>query len=445
MNVVFTEVHVGIDDLDSPSGGCTTHAAYRLVRKLINEYGARFIDYPNLVRLNPAIPFKTRGNGAVALRFMIPENKFDEVSELIIKFLFNYVKELPYRPETEPGIVIVKGKPERKFKDLYLKALTDYVPHDIVTDTLNESRNVTWYPRKWSKGLVGAAAAVGWIPPHDCTYELLIYRLKRDSARCIDFNSVIMMDKETHGETFLNIDTESRKTLITPGGPDPVLCGIRGNNPEVLLKALRIIKICEPIEGWIIFRSNQHTDAHHVTRNTKLFRVFQTGCVSGIVSSKPITLEGGAIVVKICDSFGCIYIASFRESKLSRVLQRVRVNDVIKACGLTKFWEGFGIVLQAEKIVLRYVPGYVARNPHCPNCGKRLKSVGRHGGFKCTRCGFKFITGKWVEYDVIERDIREGLYLPPPKSFKHLMKPLERYGSENLYTEFKEPWTKWIK
>lgn len=444
MNVVFTEVHVGIDDLDSPSGGCTTHAAYRLVKELINRYGARFIDYPNLVRLNPAIPFKTRGNGAVALRFTIPERKFSEISAFIIKFLTDYANELPHRPETEPGIVIVKGRPGEEFRAIYLKALTDYVPPDIVMSILKESRDITWHPSKWSRGLVGATAAVGWLPPHDCTYELLIYRLNCGSERCVDRDSVIAMDKETRGETFLNIDPESSRVLITPGGPDPVLCGVRGSRPEVLLRALSIIKVCEPVEGWAIFRTNQHTDAHHVVREAGSIRAFQTGCVSGTVSSKPVTLEGGATLVRVCDSSGCVHVASFRESRLSSVLQHVRVGDVIKACGSAKFWEGIGTVLQAEKIVLRYVPRYVARNPRCPVCGRRLKSLGRSGGLKCVGCGFR-VAGKWVEYVPVERGVEEGLYLPPPKSFKHLMKPLERYGREHLYTELKAPWTEWIK
>ncbi len=444
MNVVFTEVHVGIDDLDSPSGGCTTHAAYRLAKELINRYGARFIDYPNLVRLNPTIPFKTRGNGAVALRFTMPESEFSKASEFIIEFLTNYTEELPHRPETEPGIVIVKGRPKKEFRTLYLKALTDYAPPDIVMDALRESGDVTWHPSGWSRGLVGAAAAVGWLPPHDHTYELLIYRLNCGSERCVDHDSVITMDKETRGETFLNIDPESGRVLITPGGPDPVLCGVRGSRPEVLLKALNIIKVCEPIEGWAIFRTNQHTDAHHVVREASSIRAFQTGCISGTVSSKPITLEGGATLVKVCDSSGCVHVASFRESRLSIVLQHVRVGDVIKVCGSAKFWEGIGTVLQAEKIVLRYVPRYVTRNPRCPVCGRRLKSLGRSGGLKCVRCGFR-VAGKWVEYVTVERNVEEGLYLPPPKSFKHLMKPPDRYGREHLCTELKAPWTEWIR
>jgi len=60
-------VWIGIDDTDSKEGGCTTYICYTIVRKLI-ENGIDIIGYPRLVRLNPNIPWKTRGNGAVAIR-----------------------------------------------------------------------------------------------------------------------------------------------------------------------------------------------------------------------------------------------------------------------------------------------------------------------------------------------------------------------------------------
>ena len=60
-------IHLGIDDTDSLAGGCTTRVAVDLVRTLTSK-GATFLDYPNLIRLNPNVPWKTRGNGAVCLR-----------------------------------------------------------------------------------------------------------------------------------------------------------------------------------------------------------------------------------------------------------------------------------------------------------------------------------------------------------------------------------------
>jgi tRNA(Ile2)-agmatinylcytidine synthase len=59
-------MHIGLDDTDSAKGGCTTYLAAVLIEKLA-QFQVRFIDYPRLIRLNPNVPWKTRGNGALCL------------------------------------------------------------------------------------------------------------------------------------------------------------------------------------------------------------------------------------------------------------------------------------------------------------------------------------------------------------------------------------------
>src|SRR5512136_2393161 len=58
---------VGVDDTDSLLGMCTTFLATEFVRELTRDLD--LIGYPRLVRLNPNITWKTRGNGAVCIRF----------------------------------------------------------------------------------------------------------------------------------------------------------------------------------------------------------------------------------------------------------------------------------------------------------------------------------------------------------------------------------------
>ena len=58
---------IGFDDTDSPKGMCTTFLAYKIVGELKKE-NSEFLDFPNLIRFNPNIPWKTRGNGAVSIR-----------------------------------------------------------------------------------------------------------------------------------------------------------------------------------------------------------------------------------------------------------------------------------------------------------------------------------------------------------------------------------------
>ena len=93
---------VGIDDTDSRSGMCTTYLCTVLVDEL-KSYGE--VSTPVLVRLNPCIPFKTRGNGAVAFEILIKEGLEREVKE-IVKARVTELSEL--RAEgTNPGVVFI--------------------------------------------------------------------------------------------------------------------------------------------------------------------------------------------------------------------------------------------------------------------------------------------------------------------------------------------------
>ena len=59
-------LHIGIDDTDSLDGGCTTWLITEIIAELQE---LDLIGPPRLVRLNPNVPWKTRGNGALALIF----------------------------------------------------------------------------------------------------------------------------------------------------------------------------------------------------------------------------------------------------------------------------------------------------------------------------------------------------------------------------------------
>ena len=78
------KLNIGFDDTDSPRGGCTTYIAALLVERL-HELGASFLDYPELIRLNPNVPWKTRGNGALCLRIKCEESLLDEIKECVIQ------------------------------------------------------------------------------------------------------------------------------------------------------------------------------------------------------------------------------------------------------------------------------------------------------------------------------------------------------------------------
>ncbi|MEM4649125.1 MAG: hypothetical protein QXP78_00480, partial [Candidatus Bathyarchaeia archaeon] len=52
------------------------------------------------------------------------------------------------------------------------------------------------------------------------------------------------------------------------------------------------------------------------------------------------------------------------------------------------------------------------------------------------KCGFK--TSKKEKIKItLERDLKEGLYIPPPRAHRHLTKPESRYGREKHSEPFK--------
>ena len=70
---------------------------------------------------------------------------------------------------------------------------------------------------KLGRGIIGALAAIGY-EFEDSTYELISYRNKSNwgSKRRLNKESVYEMNKKTFPKTFNNLDTKSKKILITP-------------------------------------------------------------------------------------------------------------------------------------------------------------------------------------------------------------------------------------
>ena len=99
-------MHIGLDDTDSTKGGCTTYLTAVLVEKL-RKFNVEFIDYPGLIRLNPNVPWKTRGNGALCLRFNYEAKFEDDIKETATTLWEEHsaVKE----KGTDPGIVFYQN------------------------------------------------------------------------------------------------------------------------------------------------------------------------------------------------------------------------------------------------------------------------------------------------------------------------------------------------
>ena len=421
--------HLGIDDTDSPRGGCTTYVAALMVEELY-KMGVEFVDYPSLIRLNPNAPWKTRGNGAVCLRFYCREDLLDEVVAMAARLV---EAEADLGDEnTHPGVALHVGKVPISLKLFAKRAIRGIVSLDEAL-RLCAKHGIRALGFKLGRGIIGALAAIGETLSGDHTYELLAYRVPemRGKPRAVSEESVIKMDEATRPLTFNNYDYEEERILITPRGPDPVLLGIRGESPSIVLKAFRMLEVGEPIERWVIFRTNQGTDAHLAHRLVRELKPHMPAIIRGYVSSPPTMIHGGHVIFRLSDGSGEVDCAAYWPSgRLAKVASLLWPGDLVEVAGGVKLGPGGRLTLNVEKLrIIKLARKAIAMNPHCPACGKRMKSMGANKGFRCPKCGFRDPGARKVLVEV-PREVKPGLYLPPPRSQRHLTKPLRRYGLE---------------
>jgi tRNA(Ile2)-agmatinylcytidine synthase len=437
-------LHIGIDDTDSTAGGCTTYIAARLVEKLTARQ-VRFVDYPNIVRLNPNIPYKTRGNAAVALRLEIENEECSLIQETVIEEL-----EAQSRlgdVGADPAAVFLSGRLSSGIRDLSEKALWTVVTQSDALKVIKRCGCVAAaYGNKL--GIVGATAAIGQSLNEDHTFELIAYREKGNcgTPRRVDEASVRRMDKLTYPSTYNNYDYENKRVLITPHGPDPVLMGIRGESPQSVLRAFRIVKALEPVERWVIFRTNQGTDAHlhHVARTNQI-SPYSSAILNGVVVGKPNTIRGGHVFFSLQHEQNATECAAFEPTgRFRRLVAELLPGDSVTVYGGVKQCNNDGVfTINLEKIQVKTLASKsTIQNPLCPKCHARMKSAGKAKGLKCERCSFR---SKTLEKQTIvgTRALRAGIYLPTPKAHRHLTKPLQRYGMEKTETNQHPPSGQW--
>jgi tRNA(Ile2)-agmatinylcytidine synthase len=435
-------ISIGLDDFDALKYGCTTHLATYILNELPKKLRNTVLlfDYPNLVRLNPSIPWKTRGNGAIAIRLGIPCEYASDLSvlmqiieELVEDYINRFLSKFDVRvPDFEPGLVIARHPLSNDLASLYEKALTDVVvlDHSFISKLMRKGFMVS--QRYGRRGIIGASAAIMWLyKGRDYTFELLTYRSKKmyGKSRCIDEESVKVFDNLTRGESFNNYDYKENRILITPHGLDPILYGVRGETPDAVKKALSIIKVCEPLVAWTVFRSNQATDDHAIYRVAKELNPFKTCRISGVVAEKPAIVRGGTVIVKMFDATGEVLLAFFKPSQLFNIASVLDIGDYIEVQGQVKLWNNLQVVHVEKIAILNTSITYKCRPPKCPRCGKRMEKKGLGKGYKCEKCGI-IIFNPELECKKIIRGIAVKLSLPPPHSQKHLMKPIDRYGKE---------------
>jgi len=426
-------VHVGIDDTDSPRMGCTTYVASLLVEKL-NELGVSFIDYPNLVRLNPNVPWKTRGNGALCLRFQCNENLVEEIKNIVVDLVEKH-SDMGC-PGTEPGVVFFYGSRIPTELTTFGKQTIQGIVKMQEALKLIRVFQAEAVGFKSGRGIIGALASVGETLEGDHTCELIAYRTleNRGTARRLEIASVRKMNEKTAPLTFNNIDPETGRILITPHGPDPILYGIRGETPTIVKKAHKMIRSLETVERWTIFRTNHGTDAH-LRKINSISEVspHHPVIVRGIVTRQPQIIPRRHVVFSIGDKTGQIDCAAYEPTgDLRKAAKQLIVGDYVEVYGGVRPSSSKRLVtINLEKfLVVRLQQKIVFQNPFCPECGKRMKSMGANKGFRCEKCGFRGIQLKKVMVKMKRGLKQRKLYITSPRSQRHLTKPISRYGLE---------------
>jgi len=436
-------LHIGFDDTDSPSGGCTTYIAALLIDAL-SGLGARFVDYPNLLRLNPNVPWKTRGNGAVCLRVDIEESREEDALRSVLALVESHADF--DCDNTNPGVVFLEGTVPTGLVEFSERVVRTVVSLDDALKLADE-HGASAIGFKNMRGIIGGLAAVGGLQRDDHTYEFLSYRLPGNwgTPRRVDPDSVVRMDEATGGSTFNNVDPETGRVLIAPKGPDPVLFGVRGEDPSAVRGAGLMVD-SEPLERWVVFRTNQGTDAHLGSRvPVSSLRPYSPAILEGLVSGSPRTIPGGHVFVGLTDETGGVDCAAYEPSGAFReVVRRLIPGDRVRAYGGVRGEASSEVpTFNLEKIeVLGLARDLQEVNPRCLECGGSMESMGRGKGFRCRRCGFR---GPKMEKatEELERQIGTGLFMPPPRAQRHLSKPEVRYGKEKIEPLRPKPEAPW--
>lgn len=427
---------VGVDDTDSPRGGCTTFVLTELL-SLARDHGLDLIGEPRLVRLNPNIPWKTRGNAALSARFGRGEGRSRivgevagrrlrayprgrspsrEVAETFLESAWRTVRASAQEGETgtDPALVATfRPLPAR----LYCDAVQEVVPVEQVRQELTSAG--AWFRTHGSdQGLVGAAASIAW-PGRRGTWELISYRApaRYGRPRRVDARSV-RAAQAADPRLFLCFDERTRRLLVAPHTPCPILFGLRGTTRTAPLRARSRVR-SEPVERWVLFRTNQGTGDHLTRRESDQWPEYRSGWIRGELREEVRAQAGGHVRFSIVPArgppVGCVV---FEPTKvLPGVAQDLRTGDRVRVWGS----RGKMPEVRVEGIeVLRWAPSQGRTvPPRCDACHRATRSLGRLRGYQCPGCH-----RRWPPEASLRPD-REpprplGTYHPTPSARRHL-------------------------
>jgi tRNA(Ile2)-agmatinylcytidine synthase len=407
---------VGLDDTDSRDRGmCTTYVATRVADAI--EAAGGSVERRFLIRLNPAIEFKTRGNAALCLETDYdPARAFDLATAAV-----DHLAEVA-DPRTDPGVVVA---------DTTADAVPDAVA-DFARRALRERLTVEHagglldrlgYRHGGGRGRIGALAALGARRAFDdWTYEHIVYRqLERcGTPRDVDAESVFAAAEAAYPRAWDTVDRVEGELVCVPAAPGPILYGIRGDDAETVRDVADAIE-SEPAERAVTYLTNQGTDAHLRPDTVGAVQDGRAYRADGVVDDAPETRPGGHVHLTIRDEAATLPCVAFEPTKRFRDrVRRLRVGDRVTVCGEV----GDG-TLKLEKFALRDPVTTERVVPPCPDCGRSMESAGRGQGYRCRDCD-NSAPGRVAR--PLDRALDPGWYEVPPCARRHVAKPLVRGG-----------------
>jgi tRNA(Ile2)-agmatinylcytidine synthase len=463
---------VAVDDTDSRERGmCTTYVGARLAERLESAGGR--VRRRLLVRLNPAVKHKTRGNAAVAVHVagVDPEAAFDLAAATVQEFA------AADDPRTSPGVVVadidVAGdafEPDAA-ADAEVEgdavATGPSIPDDVADFARSALRHRLDVDEALSlaeahgyrhaalgtggagdgaavagRGRIGALAAVGAPAAFgDWTAERISYReLDRcGTPRNVDVESVFAAADAGYPTVWDTVDRGTGAAVCVPNAPGPILHGIRGDDPAACREVAAAIE-SETVERAATFRTNQGTDAHLAAGESGDLRDGAGYRVDGVVATEPETRRGGHVHADVAaeraadgdDPARLRCVAFAPTGRFRDRVRALRPGDRVTLCGEHERREGADgnadrptATLKLEKFAVRDLVRTEPAVPTCPDCGRSMSSAGRGQGYRCRDCDTA-APGK-VDREV-DRDLEPGWYEVPPSARRHVAKPLVRGG-----------------